>query len=433
MRTKSYGFILCFILLTVLDSGFLKAQCEITASGYPLTICPGEQVYIQSSGFCGYSFSLMDDFNTGTLGNCWSAATNPMFNNPCGPGLDSTIHAWMGSDTSFPRHFTTNMLDVSVSGCQVKFEMKYGDQQPSNDCEFPDLANEGVHLQYSVDTGATWTDINYWTPTYNMTGPLYTWNLYIENIPYLAVTTQTMFRWWQSQTSGNDWDHWGIDNCEIFCPASQLVQWSHGPAEFNPPPVFPLDDTMFVVTISDTVNNISASDTVWISVLNTHAAFTYSIIPDSGVVFSNQSVDAISYLWDFGDGTNSTSSSPTHVFTTGFYTVTLIACGNCNCDTITDSFKVINNSFNEFSNNDFQFELYPNPAHNIIGLSMEHIASDVSVKIFNILGDEVFRHYVFIPKEKLTLSIPIIELEKGVYLLKIMHGIHTHTERLILY
>jgi len=61
------------------------------------------------------------------------------------------------------------------------------------------------------------------------------------------------------------------------------------------------------------------------------AAFTAD--PTSGLVplsvqFTNQSNNAQSYVWDFGDGENSASLNPDHIYTTGgVYTVTLTATG----------------------------------------------------------------------------------------------------------
>ena len=51
------------------------------------------------------------------------------------------------------------------------------------------------------------------------------------------------------------------------------------------------------------------------------------------VQFTNLSTNALSYLWDFGDGTNSTQANPQHMYTNlGTFTVTLTAyagvCGN---------------------------------------------------------------------------------------------------------
>ena len=57
----------------------------------------------------------------------------------------------------------------------------------------------------------------------------------------------------------------------------------------------------------------------------------------SVVNFTDLSVDADMYLWDFGDGTTSTNSNPSHIYNTpGNYTVSLIAQSNLGCsDTIT--------------------------------------------------------------------------------------------------
>lgn len=65
--------------------------------------------------------------------------------------------------------------------------------------------------------------------------------------------------------------------------------------------------------------------------------FNQVMFEDNGVVqFTNNSQDAITYLWDFGDGQQSTLANPFHDFNTpGQYDVTLIAMNKFNCaDTI---------------------------------------------------------------------------------------------------
>jgi len=55
------------------------------------------------------------------------------------------------------------------------------------------------------------------------------------------------------------------------------------------------------------------------------AEFTF-VTNGQSVTFTNTSVDADSYSWDFGDGNTSTASDPTHTYTTkGSYVVTLTA------------------------------------------------------------------------------------------------------------
>lgn len=62
----------------------------------------------------------------------------------------------------------------------------------------------------------------------------------------------------------------------------------------------------------------------------------------ASVCFSNQSTNAGTFDWDFGDGSSDSLVSPTHAFTaTGSYTVTLIASGGaCGADTITQTVVV---------------------------------------------------------------------------------------------
>ncbi len=67
---------------------------------------------------------------------------------------------------------------------------------------------------------------------------------------------------------------------------------------------------------------------------NPVADFNYQIekIPaPCGVNFYNKSVNAISYLWDFGDGQTSTEQNPYHIFHTGGdFIITLSILGNDN-------------------------------------------------------------------------------------------------------
>ena len=84
-------------------------------------------------------------------------------------------------------------------------------------------------------------------------------------------------------------------------------------------------------SITFTVANLGAPKAVFFPEYN-----GYSIeIP---VRFLNQSLNALSYSWDFGDGNSSTSASPIYLYDDyGKYTVTLIASDNYNCaDTTSD-------------------------------------------------------------------------------------------------
>lgn len=79
------------------------------------------------------------------------------------------------------------------------------------------------------------------------------------------------------------------------------------------------------------------------------AAFTpsafYNCTAPATVQFTNGSLNASSYVWDFGDGTNSTDIAPLHTYNApGSYTVTLVANGSTLCnstDTLLASMPIV--------------------------------------------------------------------------------------------
>jgi hypothetical protein len=66
-----------------------------------------------------------------------------------------------------------------------------------------------------------------------------------------------------------------------------------------------------------------------------------SVVDSQIVTFNNCSSNASSYEWDFGDGTSSTISSPTKLYSTnGTYTVRMTASGNGKQSTATQTILV---------------------------------------------------------------------------------------------
>jgi PKD repeat protein len=70
------------------------------------------------------------------------------------------------------------------------------------------------------------------------------------------------------------------------------------------------------------------------------------------ISFTNQTTDAVTYLWDFGDGSTSTTVNPAHIYNIpGFYDITLIATSSSGCaDTmIKPSYIAIPGAYSNFS------------------------------------------------------------------------------------
>jgi gliding motility-associated-like protein len=85
----------------------------------------------------------------------------------------------------------------------------------------------------------------------------------------------------------------------------------------------------------------------YINISKPTAAFTMSdtlaICPPLNVTFTNNSVGATNYTWDFGNGSGSALTSPTSIYTTaGIYNISLIAINAEGClDTATSNAKVL--------------------------------------------------------------------------------------------
>ena len=183
MKTKTFFLIACSVALTWTTK--VNAQCNITATGSPTLICLNDCVTLSSTGDCT-DYLMYNDFDNQTIGTGWISQCNPQFNNPCSPG-NGTPHLWVGSTVSYPREITTIPYSVTAQ-CQICFDMMYATQGQSAPCEGPDLPGEGVHLQYSVNGGVTWIDINYWPPNGGYDPQMTSWNNYCENVPAAATS-----------------------------------------------------------------------------------------------------------------------------------------------------------------------------------------------------------------------------------------------------
>ncbi len=374
-----------FIVIIILFIGFQNnsnAQCDVTAVAIPGSVCAGGKVFLTSSGTCGYLMN--NDFNNNSIGNGWSStAANPVFTNPCGPGPVGA-HLWVGTTSSAQRTLITNAYDVSIGGCTIKWDMRYGRVAGSGPCEDPDAANEGVHLQYSINNGATWTDFTgpnvdpigpntttspfttttngsggYWQPLSNAasqaSSALYYWHGYESTIPVPAATMNTKFRWAQLANSSAGWDAWGIDEVEITCPNSSInVLWTTGDTVFNPGqfimPPHPQNlayDTCFIVHIWDSINPGGAYDTICIHVLPVPTSDF--IISDTNIceydsidiTYSGNGTSNAIYTWDINNQAYNNQGPFSFLFSPGVFTAKLIVNqGGCISSQTTHSIHV---------------------------------------------------------------------------------------------
>ena len=232
---------LLLIITSFLGSFGYSQTCGINITTLPTQVCPGTTINLNATGFVtgsNYAFN----FNPGALPPGWSTAGSTNYNSfACGPSLDNSNYFWASTAVGTPQ-IGTDALDI-CSGGNLKFDMKYAIQGGSSPCEGPDLANEGVSIQYRIG-GGPWVEFIYYRPdgqiltscpngsSPSITGPtaFTDWHTYVVPIPAAAVSTNTSFRWIQKNSSGTCCDNWGLDN--IFINAgpciSANINWSNG-------------------------------------------------------------------------------------------------------------------------------------------------------------------------------------------------------------
>jgi PKD repeat protein len=151
-----------------------------------------------------------------------------------------------------------------------------------------------------------------------------------------------------------------------------------------------------------------------------NAQFTETVIGATGV-FTNQSTNAVTYSWNFGDASPANNTAnPSHVYSiNGTYTVTLTVTGPCGSDTYT---MVITISQVGLQDNDLSstLSLFPNPNDGNFTLSFDFTKTkDVTIQVLDVSG-----RIVFSDQENNVMNynkqIGLDNAESGMYFVRIM-------------
>ncbi|WP_124397838.1 fibronectin type III domain-containing protein [Thermaurantimonas aggregans] len=105
---------------------------------------------------------------------------------------------------------------------------------------------------------------------------------------------------------------------------------------------------------------------------------------------ASTSQNAVSYNWDFGNGTQGTGVNPTATYTAnGTYTVKLVVTNACGSDSTTSTITIQGINLNENLLN--AITLYPNPTNGIVTLKGIEILTNAEISVVDISGKLVLR------------------------------------------
>lgn len=207
-------------------------------------------------------------------------------------------------------------------------------------------------------------------------------NLYVNADPIPAITacanTAVDFPIGSSNATGYLWD-FGDGTQATTSPVSHTYTTA---GTYN---------VRLIVSNPNTCNKVDTGYTTVTINPSPTAAFSFSPIvgePNQPFFFTNQSLNANSYLWDFGDSRTSTETNPSHEYNrSGNYNVCLTATNNFNCsDKICKTlqatvYPVVDVPSGFSPNNDGKNDIL-----RIRGYGIER----VNLQIFNRWGEKVF-------------------------------------------
>ncbi len=148
------------------------------------------------------------------------------------------------------------------------------------------------------------------------------------------------------------------------------------------------------------------------------------------VTFTNNSTNALSYAWDFGDGQTSTEINPIHQYVApSVYNVVLtVSNGFCPDGTMSQTLdlSMLNVNNNNLDNN---LLVFPNPTKGYITVSYSNTSQNAwTLEVINSIGQVVFSEIYNKNKENIDLS----KFASGMYTVKVVSDGISKTEKLIL-
>ncbi|HEU4718877.1 MAG TPA: T9SS type A sorting domain-containing protein [Bacteroidia bacterium] len=208
-------------------------------------------------------------------------------------------------------------------------------------------------------------------------------------------------------------------------------QWSTG-AMTASTTVSPGVTTAYYVTGVD-ANGCSASDVVLVSLMPASNAQFTDVVSGATATFTNQSTNAVTYSWNFGDATPlNNTANPSHTYTAnGTYTVTLTVSGPCGTDTYTQVVVITQVGIQD-PDLASSLSLYPNPNDGNFTLSFDFTKQkDVTIQVLDVTGRIVYSeedHNISSYNKQLGLA----GAGSGIYFVRIITDEGVTTQKIVI-
>ncbi len=185
-----------------------------------------------------------------------------------------------------------------------------------------------------------------------------------------------------------------------------------------------------LVTFSSTLSTTNAANIraatkliVYDSLSNWHigeydpsAAFSFADTTGLQVSFSNNSANATTYSWDFGDGTTSTENNPVHTYTAGGTFYVKLSAGKCGSqDSTMKTITLGTVGVQSQKSGEMYLKMYPNPTKNELYLKADAELIGSAYVVYDNTGKTVLSGSI----NSVNKMIDTGNLSSGLYLLKV--------------
>ena len=210
----------------------------------------------------------------------------------------------------------------------------------------------------------------------------------------------------------------------VLCPGDSLVLTAEGGDSFLWSPNGETSGSITVTgagVFSVTIISDSPSCEVTLEELEItqhplpEADFDVDRTSELEVQLTDQSTDAVSWFWDFGDGNSSLEQNPSHTYAEAQdYNISLVVVSEMGCiDSTTVEVAIISN----------QVVIYPNPHSGRFTISISNqYLGEVSMGVYDLLGQEIKQTRLLKSSGQLNREFDVSNFPNGIYLVRISFG-----------
>lgn len=190
--------------------------------------------------------------------------------------------------------------------------------------------------------------------------------------------------------------------------------------------------TYSLQSISNLCNNNSSNVSAVVTVNNAVTTAGFTVMPMGGMDyhFMNTSANAVSYTWNFGDGTTFTTTTADTMHTymaPGIYQVSLTATGACGSQTSVQTITVVMTGTASSLDQVFA-QVYPNPSNGQVFIELTGTTATFDMTVENLQG-QVITEGQIVGGNRAQINL---ETTPGVYIVRLQNGEQTLVRKLVI-